>query len=37
MLSSMILSMAMSISPAPVADAHNLDIQTIGVNVVQDD
>ena len=30
MLSSIILSMAMSVSPAPVADAHNLDIQEIG-------
>ena len=30
MLSSIILSMAMSVSPAPVADVHNLDIQEIG-------
>ena len=30
MLNSMILSMAMSISPAPVADVHTLDIQTTG-------
>jgi len=30
MLSSVILSMAMSISPAPVADIHILDIQKIG-------
>ena len=30
MLSSIILSMAMSVSPTPIADVHNLDIQTIG-------
>jgi hypothetical protein len=29
MLSSIILSMAMSVSPAPVADANNLDIEEI--------
>lgn len=30
MLSSIILSMAMSVSPAPIADTHSLDIQEIG-------
>jgi len=30
MLSSIILSMAMSASPAPIADIHNLDIQEVG-------
>ncbi len=30
MLSSIILSMAMSVSPTTVADVHNLDIQEVG-------
>jgi hypothetical protein len=30
MLSSIILSMAMSVSPAPVADANNLLIEEVG-------
>ena len=30
MLSSIILSMAMSVSPAPAADVHNLNIQEVG-------
>ncbi len=30
MLSSIILSMAMSVSPAPIADTHSLNIQEIG-------
>ncbi len=30
MLSSIILSMAISVTPTPIADTHNLDIQEIG-------
>ena len=30
MLSSILLSVAMSVSPAPVADTHSLDIKQVG-------